>query len=288
MSLKKPSCNEAFQFCLNTSTIDGQKLTVVEKIEIAAKAGYQAVEPWIRELDQYMREGGLLADLKKRVQDAGLAIAGVIGFFEWVVEDENQRKKGMEEAKRCMDMVQQIGGNRLAAPPFGATERADLNLLTIARRYRELLALGEKWGVVPQVEFWGRSQTLGRLGEAALVAIHSNHPNACILADVYHLYKGDSGFHGLKLLAGGSLPVFHFNDYPAVPSRAEITDAHRVFPGDGIAPLGDILNDLRTIGFQGYLSLELFNRDYWADDPLEVARSGLEKMKAVEQEAPRR
>ena len=42
-----------------------------------------------------------------------------------------------------------------------------------------------------------------------------------------------------------------------------------------------MLRDLRKLGFKGVLSLELFNRDYWKQDPLQVARTGLEKMKAV-------
>src|SRR5258708_21194458 len=68
---------------------------------------------------------------------------------------------------------------------------------------------------------------------------------------------------------------------PAMPGRAEITDAHRVYPGDGVAPLADMLRDLRRIGFRGVLSLELFNRDYWRQDAFTVARTGLEKMRAV-------
>ena len=53
-----------------------------------------------------------------------------------------------------------------------------------------LLELGDEVGVVPEVELWGGSKTLHRLGEAALVAIESGHKSACILPDVYHLYKG--------------------------------------------------------------------------------------------------
>ena len=59
------------------------------------------------------------------------------------------------------------------------------------------------------------------------------------------------------------------NDYPAKPPRSEITDAHRVYPGDGVAPLASMLRDLRRIGFRGVLSLELFNRDYWKQDALQ-------------------
>ena len=77
-----------------------------------------------------------------------------------------------------MDAVQQIGGNRLAAPPVGATDKADLSLLKAAERYRELLEAGVKIGVVPQVEVWGFSKSLSRLGEAALVALRAEHRDA--------------------------------------------------------------------------------------------------------------
>ena len=272
---------ESFSYCLNTSTIDGLTRGVVVAVEIAAKAGYQGIEPWIRDMDRFVSEGGRLDELGKRIRDQGLSVENVIGFFEWIVDDEDRRRQALEEARRNMAMVRQIGGSRIAAPPFGAKEQTDLHLLKAAERYRALLELGDQFGVVPLVEVWGHSKTLGRLGEAVLVAIESRHPKASILADVYHLYKGGSDYAGLTLLGGSAMHLMHFNDYPAHPPRAEITDAHRVYPGDGVAPLARILSDLRRIGFRGMLSLELFNRDYWQQDPLEVARTGLEKMRAV-------
>jgi sugar phosphate isomerase/epimerase len=277
---------DTFGYCLNTSTIDGQKLGIVAAIEIAARAGYQGIEPWIRDLDRFVQEGGRLDDLAKRIRDHGMSVESVIGFFEWIVDDDVRRRQGLEEARRNMEMVRQLGGRRIAAPPFGAKEQTDLDLLKAAGRYQTLLELGDQFGVVPQAEVWGHSRTLGRLGEAALVAIESRHPSACILADVYHLYKGGSDNTGLRLLSATSMHLMHFNDYPAQPPRAEITDAHRVFPGDGIAPLTDILRHLRDIGFRGVLSLELFNRDYWQQDPLEVARTGLEKMRETVRATP--
>ncbi len=197
------------------------------------------------------------------------------------MDDDTQRKKALENARRGMDIVKQIGGTRIAAPPSGATNRSDIPLVTVAERYRALLEIGTQIGVVPQVEVWGFSKTLGRLGEAACVAIESGHKEACILADVYHLYKGGSGFKGINLLNGSAMHVLHMNDYPADPPRAAVTDAHRLYPSEGVAPLKTFLRDLRNIGFRGVLSLELFNREYWKRDALAVARTGLEKMKAV-------
>lgn len=270
-----------FRFCLNTSTIRGQSLSLVEEVEIAAKAGYQAIEPWVGELEKFAGGGGSLKDLGQRIRDRGLQVESAIGFCAWIVDDAARRAKGLEAARRAMELVRQIGGQRLAAPPVGATTQTDLVLLRAAERYRALLEVGDQIGVVPQVELWGFSKTLSRLGETALVAIESGHPKACILADVYHLYKGGSGFAGIKLLGAAALPVFHLNDYPDTPPRADITDAGRVYPGDGVAPLPQLLRDLWQLGFRGVLSLELFNRDYWKQDALAVARTGLHKMQAV-------
>ncbi len=184
-----------------------------------------------------------------------------------------------------MEMVRQIGGTRIAAPASGATDVEGIDLRRLAERYRAVLDLGDEMGVVPEVEVWGFSKTLTRLGDAVFVAVESGHPSACILPDVYHLYKGGSNLSGIRLLSGRAIPVFHINDYPAQPPRETITDADRVYPGDGVAPLGDLMRDLREIGFNGMLSLELFNREYWKQDPETVARTGLQKMKAVVREA---
>jgi sugar phosphate isomerase/epimerase len=252
-------------------------------VDIAARAGYHAIEPWIDELERLKKTGGSLKDVGKRIRDRGLVVESSIGFCEWIVDDAARRKKGLENARRSMDLVQQIGGKRMAAPPVGAVEQSDLNLLKAAERYRALLDLGVKMGVIPQAEVWGFSKTLTRLGDTALVAIESGHPQACILADVYHLYKGGSTFEGLRLLGSPALQVFHMNDYPSSPSRARITDAYRVYPGDGIAPLKGVLRDLHHMGFKGILSLELFNPTYWKQDAFTVAQTGLKKMRALAQ-----
>jgi 2-keto-myo-inositol isomerase len=106
-----------------------------------------------------------------------------------------------------------------------------------------------------------------------------------VLPDVFHLYKGGSDFQGLRLLSGQALQVIHMNDYPAEPPRELITDADRVYPGDGVAPIRQILAELRRVAPAIILSLELFNASYWKGDPLDTARVGLARMKAAVREA---
>jgi len=274
-----------FRYCFNTSTIRGQNISLEQEIDVTAKAGYDAIEPWVSKLNDYVKNGGKLSDIRKRVSDAGLTVESAIAFPSWIVDDDAQRAKGFEQIKRDMDALAQIGGKRIAAPPVGATNKPGLDLLKAAERYRALLELGDEMGVVPQVEVWGPSANLHRLGESMFVVIESGHPKACLLPDVYHIYKGGSDHKGLQSISARAIQVLHMNDYPADPPRERIGDRDRVMPGDGIAPITQILQDLRANHSHAVLSLELFSPAYWEKDPLEVAKMGLDKMKNAVQKA---
>ena len=113
----------AFRYCLNTATLRGQKLSIAEEVAIAHRAGYQGIEPWIEELDRLVAAGGSLSDLRKQIADAGLRVESAIGFAQWCVDDPVERKKGLEEARRTMGLVAEIGGTRIAAPPAGAKDK---------------------------------------------------------------------------------------------------------------------------------------------------------------------
>mgnify|MGYP002630564320 CR=1 FL=1 len=278
---ESPASGPAFRYCFNTSTIREQKLPLNQVVDLVGKAGYDGIEPWIREIDAYVDAGGKLSDLRKQIADYGLRVESAIGFANWIVDDDAKRAEGLEVAKRDMDLVKQIGGTHIAAPPAGATRNVKLDLFKAAERYHALLEVGRSIGVIPQVEVWGFSENLSRLGEAVFVALEAGHPDACILPDVYHIFKGGSDFAGLAILAGASMHCFHVNDYPADPPRETIGDRDRVYPGDGIAPLNSIFQTLHANGFNGALSLELFNPTYWAQDPELVVTTGLKKTKAA-------
>jgi 2-keto-myo-inositol isomerase len=271
--------DESFRYCLNTATLRGYELGIVEQVDLAGGAGYDGIEPWIADVQKYEASGGSLADLRRRIADRGLVVESAIGFAPWIVEDPAERAKGLEQARREMALVSQIGGKRIAAPPAGAAQGPALALSAVAERYRALLEAGAALGVVPQLEVWGFASNVSRLSEAAYAAIEAGHPDACLLLDVYHLYKGGSGYEGLRLLGRQAVQVLHMNDYPAIP-RERIEDKDRVLPGEGVAPLARTLGVLRANGCATALSLEIFNQGYWKTyDAKALTALGLERMK---------
>ncbi|MFB0946812.1 MAG: 2-keto-myo-inositol isomerase [Spirosomataceae bacterium] len=269
-----------FTFCLNTSTIMKQKIGLAEEINFAADVGYDGIEIWMRTLQEYVDKGGKLKDIKSLAKNRNITIEDSIGFAKWVVDDDNDRKNAIEQLKVEMDMLAQIGCKRIAAPPFGATKDAGLDLKKAAERFYEIAELGKQMGVKPQLELWGFSKNLHLFGETLFVAAESGHPDAIILPDVYHLFRGGSSFEALEMINGSKIEMFHINDYPANTPRKDVTDAMRVMPGDGAAPMNMILQKLNAKGQEIVLSLEIFNEDYWAMPAKKTAEIGLAKMKA--------
>lgn len=280
LSQTGPQTSGKVRFCLNTSTVREAKIPLPELIDMTAQAGYDSIEPWLNEIDRHVENGGKLSDLRKQLEDRNLQLESVIGFPRWAVDSEQERKAGFAEARRGMEIMRELGGTRIAAPPVGihAAEAPLVDLRSIAERYRALLELGVEQGVIPQLEIWGPARNLSKLAEAAFVAVAADHPQAAILPDIYHLYRGGSDFHGLRLLSAEAIQIFHVNDYPGTPERTQLTDADRVYPGAGVAPITEIVQMLKQIGFRGALSLELFNREYWKQDPALVLKTGLASM----------
>ena len=272
---------EPFKYALNMSTLRGHKLGFIKEIEVASKAGYRHVEIWINTLQDYLKGGGTTADARKHLSDSGIVVEDAIGFAQWIVDGNDTRSKAIEQLKQEMGMLAEVGCKRIAAPPMGATKDVTLDLKKAAERYRTILELGDKMGVVPQLELWGFSQNLSRLSELMYVAIEAGHPSARVLMDVYHLYRGGSGLQSAAWVGKPYIEVFHVNDYPATPAQNVITDADRVYPGDGTGPLKELFTILKNPEKPVILSLEVFNPAYYAQDALLVAKTGLAKMKAA-------
>ena len=278
----KPSLpNGPFRFCLNTSTILGQNPGLVKMIEIAAKAGYDGLELWVSDIRGYLKQGNSIESLNKIIKDNGLAVYDAISFTHWMVKDDAKRKAALKELEEEMEIMAALGCKRIAAPPSGVEKGQMVDVQKAGAYYREILELGRKHGVMPLLEFWGASGTLYNLGQTMSIAAAANDPDARILPDVYHMFRGGSGFNGLKLLNGNVIDIIHMNDYPGNKPVDQQTDADRVYPGDGVAPLKQILKDLKNMGGDKALSLELFNKTYWSQDAFTVAKTGLEKMKVL-------
>lgn len=281
----KPKANAAKRYqdgispwplALNASTI--RPASVEDKISAASEAGYDALELWMDDLEKHEAGGGNLKDLGKRIADIGLFVPNVIGLWQCMPASEDEFNASLEATRNRMRMAAAVGSRHVAAIP--TPDRADFDLKWGAHCYRELLRIGrEEFGITVAFEFVGFFKGVHRLGQVCAVALDADDADACLIMDTFHLYRGGSGFEGIQHLQGRFIADFHWNDVPPEPPREHLGDEHRVLPGDGILPLDKVLRHLVAIGYAGPLSLEIFKREYWEQDPKEVARMGMEAMR---------
>jgi 2-keto-myo-inositol isomerase len=101
-----------------------------------------------------------------------------------------------------------------------------------------------------------------------------------MVIDTFHFYAGGSVLADIGRLPVERLFVVHLNGCEDLP-RGQLTDAHRLYPGEGVIPIDGILSGLRERGFDGMASVEIFRPAYWEEDPRVVARTALERASAV-------
>ncbi len=264
-----------FKYCLNSSTI--KPAPILDKIRIAAATGYSAIELWHDDMDAYVQSGGQLSDIRKAVDDVGLEVPTTIMLKGWFDTTGDDHVTGLAECKRRMEQSVVVGAKHaIAGPPLG---RADKDLG--GPHYRELLEIGESMGVLPAMEYLGFSEEMKTIEDAMEIMDRADHPKATIVLDPFHCFRGGGSLETISQLKGDQIAISHFNDAPAEPPRETQRDPNRVMPGDGIIDLKRYVELLRGTGFAGCISLELFRPDLWEQDPTEVAKVGLEKMRAV-------
>lgn len=276
-----PENNGSFEISLNTSTISGQKLGLLKTINVAAQAGYNGVELWIPDIQEYLKSGNSIQSLASHIRSKKLKVYNLISFTHWMADDDNKRSAALQQLEDEMKLASVLGCRYIAAPPAGVEKGTLPDYAVIGKRYSHILDLGQKHKVTPVLEFWGASGTLYNISQAMAIAAYANHPDARILPDVYHMFRGGSGFETLKLLSGRAVELVHINDYPGNKPVDQQNDGDRVYPGDGVAPLPQILKDLKAMGGTKILSLELFNKNYWQQDALQVAKTGIDKIKTL-------
>ena len=123
--------------CLDTATI--RPASLEEKIRIAAKVGFDAIEPWEGELHEYEEKGGSLADLGKRIRDAGLFVPSVIGLWNAIPATREEFDKSLVDSRRRMRQAAAVGAEYIQVVPQPARPWQEFDPKWAADRYRELL-----------------------------------------------------------------------------------------------------------------------------------------------------
>ncbi len=264
---------------LNASTIKPTPL--LQKIRVAGEAGYHGIELWAVELYEHVGRGGEISDVEKALADHGLVVPCFIAVRNWGETSGWEYRLAMDEARRRFELAARVGAPLMVCTP--PMERPGTEGL--ARGYRDLLQIGRETGVRAVLEYISFFASLNQVADTVAVLDECGDPDACLILDAFHNWNQRTTFDDLRALAPERIAHYHIDDAaPGIPSGSQ-KDPDRVMIGEGVIDLRTEMAILREKGYDRWLSLELFNAEWWAKDPMETARVGLERMRALCEEA---
>lgn len=244
--------------CFNTITA-GLDSPLEDIIAACAKAGFDGMELDLRAIEAAAPRASL-TDIKAMLSDGGLAPVSVMAFDLAPFATDGE---ALDRFKCGVDAANALGAPMLltycfAAIPDGLSEEAALQVAgDRARLY------GEAAGKVKiALEPIGRTQLMGGPTAALDIAARSGRANVGIMMDTFHYYLSQVSDADILAIPLDKLFIVHVNDSEDRPI-AELQDKHRVHVGRGILPLQHDLQLWKTLGYDGYLSVEIFNEDYW-------------------------
>jgi sugar phosphate isomerase/epimerase len=265
----------SFTLCLNTSTIKPQKM--LDKIRLAGKAGFAGIELWINDIYEFIGQGGEVRDVEKALSDYGLIVPCAIAMRAWGEASELEYPLMLDEAKRRMELAARLGSPWLVcSPPRDACDIGQL-----ARRYKDLLEIGRQVGIKPTFEYISFFGSVFRLDQAWQVVQEADDPDATLILDAFHNWNSNSSLDDLRAIPVERISHYHIDDAAHGIPPTKQTDPDRVMIGDGAIDLRAEIDILREKGYDGTVSLELFNRELWNKDPGEVLKIGIERMREL-------
>lgn len=238
------------------------------------EGGWEVVELWLAHWERCDD-----ATARRLLSDAGLEVAGACaqeGLYFSTGEEWSRRR---EELVRSLARCQALGAPRLVVVPVPSPPVERRSVADLERAAENLRAAGElagEAGVRLGIEFLRSSTLVNNLPTALGLARSVDHPAVRVLVDTFHLYAGPSKLEDLGLLEAepGRLDFVHLNDAPGMKPRELWTDPDRVLPGEGVLPLGAVMEAIRRSGYAGPCSLELFSEAFaqrFAEDPVGAA-----------------
>ena len=254
-------------------------LTFAEDVAAFADAGCQAMEVWLTKLEKHL-ESHTTAQTRKLLEERQMTLTAASYQGGLLLSQGEQRRAHYDHYRQRLDLCQQFGIPILlvVADFVEAVDHAALERAVVSLKQAAQWAAG--FNVRLALEFRGRATFCASLDTALALLAQCGEPNVGVNFDVFHYYTGPSKFEDLGLLTPANLAFVQLSDLAGVP-RELAGDADRVLPGDGDFRLGPIVQQLRAIGYDGWVSLELLNPTLWSTKGSQVVELGMMALRRV-------
>ncbi|WP_309086181.1 bifunctional sugar phosphate isomerase/epimerase/4-hydroxyphenylpyruvate dioxygenase family protein [Chelativorans sp.] len=242
-----------------------------EKLAAIAAAGFDGVE--IFETD-FLAFDGTPAEVGSMIRDHGLEITLFQPFRDFEGLPEPQRSRAFDRAERKFDLMAELGTDlmlicsNVSPAALGGIDRA-------AADFHELGERAAKRGLRVGYEAlaWGRHINDHR--DAWEIVRRADHPNIGLILDSFHTLARKLDVETIRAIPGDRIFIVQLADAPYMEMDLLSWSRHyRNMPGQGDLPVVDFMRAVAVTGYDGPLSLEIFNDQFRGGSPKSIAVDG--------------
>ena len=251
-----------------------------KKIAAAADAGFAGLEIFREDLVQF---DGTPADVKRLAADLGIDILSLQSLRDFEAAPDAARDWNFRRARRFLDLAVELGAPLLVVC---ANTRAD-TLADPARAAADLAALADEAatrGLKIGYEALSVSRVVKTYRAAWDIVRAANRPNLGLIVGAVHTLVAGADFSALADVPAERIFLVHMADAPSMQMDPRLLNRHfRVFPGQGDQRIGELHARLKSIGYRGPISLEIFNDQVRAMPAANVASDGIRSFELFEE-----
>ena len=242
-----------------------------EKILAISKAGFDGVE--IFEND-FLTFNLSPKEIKKIVKDQGLEITLFQPFRDFEGMPDNHRIRAFDRAKKKFDIMAELETDLILI----CSNTSNISLGGLDRAANDFFELGEiarersiKIGY--EALAWGKYINDHR--DAWEIVRRANHENVGIILDSFHTLSKNIDLNSITTIPKEKIFIVQLADAPLHNMDLLYWSRHyRNMPGQGDLPISNFMDALNKTGYDGYLSLEIFNDNYRSGPRNLIAKDG--------------
>lgn len=238
-----------------------------------ADGGCSAIEVWLTKLETHL-ESMSPDDTASQLRDRGVTLAAAAYQGGLLLSQGDARKAHFDHFKRRLQLCELFSIRTLIVVADFAQRLEPVALQRALVSLTEASRWAAGFGVTLALEFRGTDTFCNCLDTAITIVDQCGEPNVGVCLDLFHYYKGPSKPEDFRRLTTKNLAHVQVCDVLGVP-RELMSDADRVFPGEGDFDTAPLLTRLREIGYSGWVSLELLNPALWNAKPSQFAELGM-------------
>jgi 4-hydroxyphenylpyruvate dioxygenase len=263
------------KFSFNTANLTG---SFAGKLAALEETGFGSMTLWP-------------ADLFVHFEDPEATIASIkssrvaVSAYQCVRDLEGAppevKKRKIELARQFIDQMKLVGCDTLVLCS-NVNEDVDQNWAQAVADVREIGELARSRGARIAFEPICYGRWINNYITGWELVRDVDHPHVGLVLDAAHIFLPETPLASIEKIPREKIFLVELNDFPGTTfDKRELLRNYRLFPGEGMRPLREFVRRVLATGYDGIISLEVFNARYRAADPLFVAKRGMQSLERV-------